>query len=59
MSIVAAQAAFYYMAAASIASALLAVTRRNPVHSMLWVLSLFLHVAAVSYTHLRAHETLR
>jgi len=47
MSIVAAQAAFYYMAAASIASALLAVTRRNPVHSMLWVLSLFLHVAGI------------
>jgi NADH-quinone oxidoreductase subunit J len=40
-------AAFYYMAAASIASALLAVTRRNPVHSMLWVLALFLHVAGI------------
>ena len=40
-------ATFYYMAAASIASALLAVTRRNPVHSMLWVLSLFLHVAGI------------
>ena len=39
--------AFYYMAAASIASALLAVTRRNPVHSMLWVLALFLHVAGI------------
>lgn len=39
--------AFYYMAAASVASALLAVTRRNPVHSMLWVLSLFLHVAGI------------
>ena len=38
---------FYYMAAASIASALLAVTRRNPVHSMLWVLALFLHVAGI------------
>src|SRR6516164_6212724 len=35
------------MAAASIASALLAVTRRNPVHSMLWVLALFLHVAGI------------
>jgi NADH-quinone oxidoreductase subunit J len=40
-------AAFYYMAAASIASALLAVTRRHPVHSMLWVLVLFLHVAGI------------
>src|SRR5262250_3396638 len=35
------------MAAASIASALLAVTRKNPVHSMLWVLALFLHVAGI------------
>lgn len=43
----AAQATFYYMAAASVASALLAVTRRNPVHSMLWVLALFLHVAGI------------
>ncbi len=42
-----AQAIFYYMAAASVASALLAVTRRNPVHSMLWVLALFLHVAGI------------
>ena len=38
---------FYYMAAASIASALLAVTRRNPVHNMLWVLVLFFHVAGI------------
>jgi NADH-quinone oxidoreductase subunit J len=38
---------FYYMAAVSVGSALLAVTRRNPVHSMLWVLSLFLHVAGI------------
>ncbi len=42
-----AQVAFYYLATASIASALLAVTRRNPVHSMLWVLSLFMHVAGI------------
>lgn len=41
------EAAFYYLAAVSIASAILAVTRRNPVHSVLWVLSLFLHVAAI------------
>jgi NADH-quinone oxidoreductase subunit J len=40
-------ASFYYMAAASIASALLAVTRKNPVHSMLWVLAVFLHVAGI------------
>jgi NADH-quinone oxidoreductase subunit J len=40
-------ASFYYMAFASIASALLAVTRKNPVHSMLWVLALFLHVAGI------------
>ena len=39
--------AFYYMAGASVASALLAVTRRSPVHSMLWVLALFLHVAGI------------
>ena len=40
-------AIFYYLAGASVASALLAVTRRNPVHSMLWVLALFLHVAGI------------
>jgi len=40
-------AIFYYMAGASVASALLAVTRKNPVHSMLWVLALFLHVAGI------------
>ena len=42
-----AQTAFYYLAAASVASAILAVTRKNPVHSMLWVLALFLHVAGI------------
>src|SRR5262245_15117647 len=42
-----AQIAFYYLAGASVASAILAVTRRNPVHSMLWVLALFLHVAGI------------
>ena len=41
------QVAFYYLAAASIASAVLAITRRDPVHSMLWVLALFLHVAGI------------
>ena len=47
MTILTAQTAFYYMAAASVASASLAVTRKNPVHSMLWVLALFLHVAGI------------
>jgi len=47
IALLTAEAAFYYMAAASVASALLAVTRRNPVHSMLWVLALFLHVAGI------------
>ena len=40
-------ATFYYMAAASVASAVLAVTRKNPLHSLLWVLSLFGHVAGI------------
>jgi len=40
-------AVFYYMATTSIASAILAVTRKNPVHSMLWVLALFMHVAGI------------
>jgi NADH-quinone oxidoreductase subunit J len=35
------------LAAASIASAILAVTRRKPIHSLLWVLALFLHVAGI------------
>ena len=35
------------MAAASVASALLAVTRKNPVHSVLWVLALFVHMAGM------------
>ena len=47
MSFLTAQAAFYYLASVSVASALLAVTRKNPVHSMLWVLALFLHVAGI------------
>jgi NADH-quinone oxidoreductase subunit J len=41
------QIAFYYLAAASIASAMLAVTRHNPAHSVLWVLALFMHVAGI------------
>jgi NADH-quinone oxidoreductase subunit J len=47
MDIPAAQLAFYYLAGTSVASALLAVTRRHPVHSALWVLALFLHVAGI------------
>ncbi len=47
MTLLTAQVAFYYMAAASVTSAILAVTRRSPVHSMLWVLALFLHVAGI------------
>ena len=47
MTLLTAQVAFFYMAAASVVSAILAVTRRNPVHSMLWVLALFLHVAGI------------
>ncbi len=47
MTSLTAQAVFYYLASASVASALLAVTRKNPVHSMLWVLALFLHVAGI------------
>lgn len=42
-----AQAAFYTMAFAGVASALLAVTRGNPIHAMLWVLALFLNVAGI------------
>jgi NADH-quinone oxidoreductase subunit J len=47
MASLAGQTAFYYLAAASIATAILAITRRNPIHSMLWVLALFLHVAGI------------
>lgn len=47
MGTLAGQAAFYYLAAACIASAGLAITRSNPIHSMLWVLALFLHVARI------------
>jgi NADH-quinone oxidoreductase subunit J len=47
MGTLAGQIAFYYLAGASIASAMLAITRSNPIHSMLWVLALFLHVAGI------------
>ena len=38
---------FYYLAVACVVCAILAVTRRNPVHSILWVLALFMHVAGI------------
>jgi len=47
MTLDTAQIVFCYFAGASVISALLAVTRRNPVHSMLWLLALFLHVAGL------------
>lgn len=47
MATVAGSVVFSYLAAVSVASAILAVTRRNPVHSMLWVLALFLHIAGI------------
>src|SRR5438552_15631838 len=47
MASLAPDAAFYYLAAASVTSAILAITRKNPVHSLLWVLALFLHVAGI------------
>ena len=47
LSVLSGKVVFYYMAAASVVSAILAVTRKNPVHSMLWVLALFLHVAGI------------
>jgi NADH-quinone oxidoreductase subunit J len=47
MTSVVGQTAFYYLAAVCVATAVLAITRRNPVHSMLWVLALFLHVAGI------------
>jgi NADH-quinone oxidoreductase subunit J len=47
MTVALRETAFYYLAAASVASAGLAVTRRSPVHSMLWVLALFIHVAGI------------
>jgi len=47
MASLAPDAAFYYLAAASVTSAILAITRKNPVHTLLWVLALFLHVAGI------------
>ncbi|MEK7288489.1 MAG: NADH-quinone oxidoreductase subunit J [Elusimicrobiota bacterium] len=39
--------AFAYLATASVVAAVLAITRRNPVHSVLWALALFVHVAGI------------
>jgi NADH-quinone oxidoreductase subunit J len=41
------QVVFFYLAAAIVVSSGLAVTRRNPVHSVLWMLAVFVHVACV------------
>ncbi len=38
---------FAYFAAAMTALSLLVVTRRNPVHSVLWMLVLFIHIASL------------
>ena len=41
------QAIFLYFAAVIIATAVLTITRRNPVHSVLFMLLLFFHIAGV------------
>jgi len=41
------QIAFFYFAAMSIAGSVLAITRKNAIHSVLWVLFLFFHVAGM------------
>lgn len=41
------QAFFAYFATVIVTTSVLAVTRRNPVHSVLWMLLLFVHIAAV------------
>jgi len=41
------QAFFAYFAVAMTILSLLVVTRRNPVHSVLWMLVLFIHIAAL------------
>lgn len=45
--------AFIYFAVMSVAGSVLAVTRKNPVHSVLWVLFLFFHLAGM-YVFLNA-----
>ncbi|MBI5740946.1 MAG: NADH-quinone oxidoreductase subunit J [Nitrospirae bacterium] len=41
------QAFFSYFAGAIVALSLLVVTRKNPVHSVLWMLLLFVHIASL------------
>lgn len=41
------QAFFAYFATVIVTTSILAVTRRNPVHSVLWMLLLFVHIAGV------------
>jgi len=38
---------FFYFAAALVGLSILVVTRRNPVHSVLWMLLLFFHIAGL------------
>lgn len=45
--------AFCYLATITVAAAAIAVTRRNPVHSVLWMLLVFIHVA-ILYVFLNA-----
>lgn len=47
------QGLFVYLAAVIIATSVLAVTRRHPVHSVLWMLVVFVHIA-VLYLFLHA-----
>ncbi len=42
-----AQAFFIYFAVSMTALSVLVVTRRNPVHSIMWMLVLFVHIAAL------------
>lgn len=41
------QIIFLYLAIVIIVSSILVITRRNPVHSILWMLLLFFHIAAM------------
>jgi len=39
------QGSFFYLAAVVLGGSVLVVTRRNPVHSVLWMLLVFVHIA--------------
>jgi NADH-quinone oxidoreductase subunit J len=41
------QGSFVYLAAVVLGGSVLVVTRRNPVHSVLWMLLVFVHIAIV------------